>query len=368
MMKRVKRDETEMMQQLMEDGYLVVENVLDAEQCAGLVNEFFGTLSVACPDIRQEDPTTYSREKLPHNQQFLLQHFNIGFWQHAVHTRSKTVSVFERLWGDADLMSSFDATSFSVKTAKPTFANVEDWERSCWAADRYHLDETRDLDQLDYISVQSGVSLWDQEEAGHVFVCVPGAHRYYKDLIKFRTSQMRNDLPGQRAKHDSALKKGPAKKTLEKRHREDEFFASGENLYNGDNWWVLDSDAKEFLRSKNLKPKRVPLKAGSMVFWVSHMPHTSSLYCETASKDARRLQVFIAMVPRSFITNIEEQKKIRQMAYQQGIVSKHSPDYVRLFSKSFRPHSVEDKQRIQQNPPSYADMTEAEKRLHGLDV
>jgi hypothetical protein len=63
----------------------------------------------------------------------------------------------------------------------------------------------------------------------------------------------------------------------------------------------------------------------------------------------------------------EKQQKIRQEAYEKGLVSRHSADFLRPFKPLPRFFSAEQSARYKEcrTPPS-VNMTDEEKRLHGL--
>lgn len=369
MQEQKKQRVNKILQDLERDGYAVVENVITPEDCQQLAGEFEETMKQIIPDLNLNDTSTYKQNKLPPNQHNLLQHYNIGFWKHAVHLRSKVKHVFADVWGTDDLWTSFDATSFSTKnTTGRLIRDLKHWEEVGMEHDAFHLDETRDLSLLPHSSIQSGISLFDQQEDGHVFACIPGGHHHYEDLIGFRTRELDAKMLEERAKADEGRKRPMMASTIAKRRQEDIRMKHGMNRYDNENWWILSSEAKKYLTEHNLKPKRVPLRAGSMVLWVSHLPHTSTHYCMTAADDARRLQVFVSMFPRELVTDVPGQMEIRRKAYETGRVSKHSADFIRLFGKKPRTYSKAQQDKADAIPEiaSFADMTEEEKKLHGL--
>ena len=111
--------------------------------------------------------------------------------------------------------------------------------------------------------------------------------------------------------------------------------------------------------------RRVPLARGSLVLWDSRVVHSSSPYFATCPAGAQRIQIFACMLPVSRVPRDKrpEQMAKRQKAYDQGVVSKHSPDFVRLFGKLPQTYGSDQSHLC---VPASVEMSDDEKRLHGL--
>jgi hypothetical protein len=311
-------------------GYVVIEDVVSRSTCDLAVNEFKDYLETVNPKFKWEDPSTWTKNR-PMHTRGLIQHYNVGFQAHAVRIRMATKQVFEELWGTKNLWTSFDGTSWSFKPKVHGFKSLKDWETKTWKKDAIHIDQTT----AGLSSIQGGVALLDQEEDGHVFLCVPGSHQYHDEIMKG-------------------------------------------NFCQGD-WLIMDQEHKALLKSKGLKMKRVPLKAGSMVLWDSRLCHSSSGYCKTSAVDGMRLQVFVCMKPTPKNGPFKEANmERRKWAYENRVVSHHTVTPERLTKKRCKKIVAEvlplfsKKPRVYGAPnldftiPASVKMTEEEKKLHGL--
>ena len=152
-------------------------------------------------------------------------------------------------------------------------------------------------------------------------MCVPGSHKYHEDIVK----------------------------TVPKKYIHSE-------------WYKFLDDNKEFMKEKDLKMKRIPMKAGSVILWDSRLAHSSTGWCKDAKKN-NRLQVFVCMKPASCLS--PEEIKLRQKAYTAKRASRHLPDHISLFAMNPRYYGPISGY-IEYNIPESCEMSETEKKLHGL--
>ncbi len=304
--------------QLSMNGYAVVPDFVDEENCQLINTYFWDYMETLNPLLKRNDKTTWTTVNLPANTRGLIQHYNIGFQKHAVLTRNLLAPLFEHLYGTNKLVSSFDGTSFSRKPKNHKYKNLEDWSERGWETDAFHVDQTTE----GFKCVQAGLAVIDQDEDSHVFICVPGSHLYHEEIMKL----------------NGGFRKG--------------------------DWLVMNDETKAFLKSKSLELIRVPLEKGSVVFWDSRTCHSSSGYCRTSDSHTTRLQVFVCMSPaekdkKIFKTEYEKRKK----GYDEGRVSRHNPIVVSLFPKNPRLYAPA---KIQFNIPKSIELSENEKKMHGL--
>lgn len=308
----------ELKNQLAVDGYAVIPNYVDEENCELINTYFWDYMETLNPLLKREDKTTWTTLNLPANTRGLIQHYNCGFQKHAVHARKLLAPLFEHLHGTDKLVSSFDGTSFSRKPKNHKYKDLEDWSIRGWETDAFHIDQTTE----GFKCVQAGLAVIEQDEDSHVFICVPGSHLYHEEIMKL----------------NGGFKKG--------------------------DWLVMNDETKAFLKSKNLELKRIALEKGSVVCWDSRTAHSSSGYCKTSNPETTRLQVFVCMAPASNdkqIFNLEFEK--RNKGYEEGRVSRHNPITVSLFPKNPRLYAPA---QMKFNIPKSIELDEEEKKLHGL--
>ena len=310
----VSRDE--LWRELDQHGYVVIKNVVSPNTCADIHTAFWDYMGHMNPMINRHDAATWTTDNWPVNTRGLLQHYNVGLQRHAILSRMACKPVFEKLYGTDQLWTSFDGTSFTKRPKVFRYQSVQDWNNKAWERENVHVDQTTE----GLKSVQGGLAVVDQEEDGHVFLCVPGSHRYHAEIM--------------------ALNGG---------------FKPGD-------WLVMNEACKALLKEKGLQMTRVPMKAGDFVLWDSRTAHASAGYCKTVAATTTRLQVFVCMRPIKPETREVEMKK-RQRAYKDGRVSKHNAECIALFGKKprlYKPAVVEF------NVPASAEMSEDEMRVHGL--
>ena len=306
------------------DGYMVIRGVFSERMCEYIYSLFWDYMEGMNPKLKRKDPSTWTNEELPLTTKGLIQQYNAGFQEYSILTHEWMRPIFERVWNTKKLVCSFDGTSFTRKPFKRAqFKNLADWKARAWEKNPVHIDQTT----VGFSSVQSGVAIQDQDENGHTFLCIPQSHLYHEELLK-----------------------------LQKVEEE--------------NWQIMNEAQLNLLKSKGLEMTRVPMNAGDVVLWRSDVVHASAPYCQDADEKKHRLQVFVSMGPvlESKTERVKE-SVIRQKAYDQGRVSKHSARRIKLFTR--RPRLYSKGHVIQYEkfkiPPS-APMRKKTRLLYGLDV
>ncbi len=307
------------------DGYCVVSHVLTPAQCDAATDAVWTYFEKLSPAIKRDDMKTFNSTNRPLHTRGLVQHYNVGFQEASVLVRQWVKPVFAELYGTQKLWTSVDGVSVSIKPKRCHYKNEADWQKNHWEDDAVHVDQTTVSADGKHSCVQGGVAITDQHADEHVFLCVPGSHKFHKELLAL----------------------GPTKKKL--------------------HWEIMKEEHHQvsFLRSKGLEMKRVPLKRGDMVLWDSRVVHSSSPYFATCPAGAQRIQIFACMLPVSRVPF--EQRAVqmakRQKAYDDGVVSKHSPDLIRFFGKLPQTYGKPQGHFV---VPASVQMTLEEKRLHGL--
>ncbi len=308
------------MDQLAEQGYVVLKSRVTEEQCDALQSGFFDYVEGLSPGFKRDDRKTWTTKNMLFNTKGLIQSYNIGFQRFSIDAHKLLKPVFEEVHGTDKLWCSFDGASFSVKGKRCPFKDLKEWEA---IGDAVHIDQT----DPDIYSIQGGLAVNTQREDEHVFVCVPGSHLHHRELLALGNGKKREPF-----------------------------------------WEIMGKEQLEYLRVNGLKLKRVPLDRGDVVLWDSRTVHSSSKYCDTARPDAWRLQLFVCMAPIPK-TGIEKEIQKRRAAREEGRVSKHSADRIRLFAKKPRLYNEENEARFDKMTSRVkydVEMTDDEERLYGL--
>ncbi len=308
---------------LARDGYCVLRNVLSEDQCVAVETSLWNYMEALSPAIKRDDLATLTPANRPIHTRGLIQHYNVGFQEASVLVRQWAKPVFAELYGTQELWTSVDGLSLSTKPKRCHYKDQADWNKNHWERDPVHVDQTTVTDDGKHSCVQGGFAITSQHADEHVFLCVPGSHVMHAELLAL----------------------GPAKKKL--------------------HWEIMNDSQKELMKHEGLEMKRVPLNRGDAVLWDSRVVHSSSPYLQTAPAGAKRIQVFACMLPVSRVPAAKraDQMAKRQKAYDQGVVSKHSPDLIRLFGKLPQTYGADQSHFT---IPASVTMTPAERQLHGL--
>jgi hypothetical protein len=249
----------------------------------------------------------------------MIEHYNCGLQRYAIETRMATKDVFKELYGTDRLWCSFEGTSFSRPPQRYANPSLAAWHERRW-------DEPLVVTQTGEGSplFQGAVSLTTQQEKDHVFVFVKGSHHHHGSLL-----------------------------------------AKGNEARRRVNLEVLSEQQKAFLRDeKALDVVRVPLKAGSLVLWDCRTAHGTASYCKDGAADdtTARVVVHVSMEVAADGNAVQRQKRAR--CYEEGLVTGHCTGDLQWFSKKANTRGRRMAGFV--TPPSDGDMSEEEKRLHGL--
>lgn len=343
----------DMMKSLDRDGYVILPDVISEGTCDELLSSFWDYMEGMNSDICRTKPTTWTKENLPISTKGLIQHYNVGFQRFTVDAHMLLKPVFESIYGTNRLWTSFDGVSFTQKGKRPQFKDVPDWKTKCWESTAVHIDQTTP----GFMSIQGGLAVTDQKEDEHVFVCVPGSHKFHEDLLKIWEQDADARFKEKNIAYEATIRElGAGEKKPVRPTRESATF----------HWEIMNDNQLAYLQQKGLEMQRIPLKRGSFVLWDSRTVHSSAGYCKSARADALRLQIFVCMRPVPD-NDIEREMRIRRKAYTEGRVSKHSADHIRLFGKQPRMYSVKDKlTHDKMQVPESISMTKEEEELYGL--
>lgn len=324
-MKKIKFsvDREEIMDELQENGYCIVRDVIDEEQVKTLTKEFFDYLGHLNPELTT-DPNSWKRKEgvdpLPLRTKGLIQHYGVGVQPHAVHARMLLKPLFTALWETDKLLTSWDGTSFDPRHQVFRFSSLKDW-KSKQRNEAIHIDQTT----LGFSSIQCGLALSDQTEDDRCFVCIPKSHQYHEDIL-----HLHNEKPSNK------------------------------------NWLIMNDETLDYLENeKELVRTRISLNKGDCILWDSRLVHASAGPCKT-STSPYRLQVFACMapVPKERQAYQKELEK-RQSKFKECRTSKHSAPMIRFFPPTPRTYGNTNVPEFQA-PIACPNMTKEEQYLHGL--
>jgi hypothetical protein len=309
-----KRPKLDVMESLEEHGYVVIENVVDdgeADRLATLFWEYMDALTLG--RLRRDDPSTTTDYSRPMHSKGMITHYNCGLQRYAIESRMACRKVFAALWGTDRLWTSFEGTVFSRRPERYPNKSLLDWKAKQW---KEALVVTQTAPGL--LNVQGMMSLTTQHEHEHVFVCVPGAHKVHEQLVAMEPVTKVNHV-------------------------------------------VLSDAQKAFLAGYEVK--RVVVPKGSMVLWDSRLPHGTASYCKEGA-DPQTCRVAVAVSMRPALEDNPVLVKRREHCFAKGLVTAGFVDNLQWFPE--KPHTHGKRMAEFAVPPSDQEMSDEEKRLHGL--
>lgn len=267
------------MKQLEEEGYTVIPNVLSAEKCA----EHRASLDAYLlkMNINVHDPSL--RQSHYPGIHGIIQHLEVGHSNAAwsVRQEENVTHVFEEIFGDNDLLVSFDGVCVMLPY-------VRDDPSKRWT----HVDQSHK--RLGRRCIQGYVNLAasTDERTGSLAV-VPGSHKKHSAFAQA---------------HPDATK-------------------------NNDDWYKFKDKEVEELGCGPLV--RVHGEIGSLVLWDSRTAHQNIAPPRSVIEAIQRYVVYVCYQPRSLISKRDLAKK--QKAFDDYRMTKHWPSSrVSLFDANWR--------------------------------
>jgi|TARA_B110000967_G_C18812833_1_gene524536 hypothetical protein len=282
-------------EELMKNGFAVVPDIIDAEECRTLQDEFwvfFERLSRG--KLKRSDKSTWKSiyDFFP-NHGMLFQHFSVGHMQAIWDIRQSkgVVKAFKHIWETKDLTVSFDGASFGLM---PEVTN-RGWQRSGWL----HLDQSPHRN--DFECVQGWVTALDVGEGDATLTVLEGSHLLHAAFAK-------------------------------------EFKLDTDKKYKGD-WFKLESKHVDWYRSQGCVQRFVQCPAGSLVLWDSRTVHSGQQPVKGRAKPKNRIVCYVSMMPQKFLSLREREKK--KWAALRGRMTTHwAAKHVKLFGKNPRTYGM----------------------------
>ena len=159
------------------NGYAVIPNVVSATECDRTITDMWRWLQRLNPFIDPEDSQTWkSRDKKPNwplNTHGILQHYEVAHqafaWKIRRHKRVR--HVFEMLWGDNDLLSSFDGVC--IMKQSPTVQRDRQWLHTDQAKNKVGMQCIQGLVNLNAVGPHSAT-----------LTVKAGSHKLHSDVMR----------------------------------------------------------------------------------------------------------------------------------------------------------------------------------------
>lgn len=283
---------------LRQNGYCVVGNVLSCNECEEIKTAAWEWLSSLGSGINKDDPKTWGNKNWATSTHGLIQHYGIGqaafCWK--VRMNHNVRKVFSNIWGTSDLVTSFDGVCIK-RPPELTKCHFESKNDKSWL----HCDQSKSTVKKvpsvnGWQSIQSGVNLEDSTVNDGCFRVMPGSH-----LL-----------------HASSPWEGTTK-----------------------DWYKLSEPEISWYKSQGCVDMKISCPKGGMVLWDSRAIHASTNPVKGRENPGRfRYTVFVCMNPRRHVDN--KVSKRRRDAFESGRTTSHWPARMNLFGKNPRTYGKED--------------------------
>ena len=276
------------MDHLHEHGYVVVPNVLNAEECTAMQDGFWSFWEKRAVT---RDPSTWKNiyNYYP-NHGMLIQHWHFGHCQAIWDIREKVKPIFTQLWGTDNLTTSFDGGSMGVAPE----VTGRGWHHKDWL----HLDQSPTRNGLE--AYQSWVTPLDVREGDGTLTLLKGSHKKHAAFADhFGLRVLPNDS-----------RKVKTQKTQD--------------------WFKL---TQEHIDWYNCEQVDITCPAGSMVLWDSRTVHAGKAPRKGRAAPNLRMVAYVCMQPDRLTPALRKKK---QIAVLEGRMTSHWASKGKLFGKKPR--------------------------------
>ncbi len=285
-------------QQLVEQGWAVVPNVLNQTECEQGIDGIWQWLSTVNPNIKRDEPSSWNNRNWPITMHQIIQHYGVGqqefVWN--IRTNPRVQQVFSYLWDTQNLITSFDGINV---TRPPETGHIQ-----------YHND------QRSWLHLDQGPRTTKRSKAKR--------HRRKKDPS---CACIQGFVSLEDADTDDAvlqLYEGS-------HHLHDAFFERmEESKHPASDWYKLSPEDDQWYRDQGCRHLRISVPAGGMVLWDSRTVHSGSVpMANRQHSDRWRYIVYTCMTPKSFCSLRDLRKRIGHV--ENGRMTTHWPHYPKLF-------------------------------------
>ena len=302
---------------LEQDGYVVID-VLNEKQVDAFWDAAWNAMESAehydgsgSMGIKRDDPKTWtSKSGWPiGGPRGMLQCGGWGQVPVCWMGREACRDAFAEVLGCQDLVTSFDGWCFR----RPTQKN----KKKPW----FHIDQ-KESEGNEFSSFQGMLCLNTVGEDDACFGVIPESHKHYEAVRQI-------------------CDKG---------------------------WTYSDEQLAEIKEKLNLKPKRIPLKAGQLVLWDSRTSHSGMAAKKQPKvnpanlREGWRFMIYVSMLPKRGMD--EASKKRRRATFEEKRTSKHHPYLALPFPRKFR---YSRGQPPESTLISYETMTPGQRALLGWE-
>jgi len=256
------------LKQLELEGYAVLPGIFSTEEADAEYSRAWDFVETVSPGVKRHNERSWMKpdsglDPWPCSQRDMMQLHQAG-WVFSDLRERFAERVFEKMYGTRELHSSKDGFTFQ----RPTSADLK----------RHPNDHFDQGSNCGLQCVQGSVALTDQEEGDGCFLCWPRSHQLHGEIIERRGGKQSDFL-------------------------------------------ILSGDEKKLLRSRDIRPVRVPVRRGDVILWRSDLCHCGAP--PVGACDRFRAVVYVCCLPASLTPEAVYEAKRR--AYLQLETGGHWP-------------------------------------------
>ncbi|XP_062569438.1 uncharacterized protein LOC134231494 [Saccostrea cucullata] len=257
-------DSEKMRQELQENGYAVIPNLLTSEECDRLTSQFRDW-------VAEFDDSYIPLQK----KSSVIQSYRCGHFEPSWEVRLRAKKIFQEVWGTEKLLSSIDGIAISKPPEnKREYRDIhKDW---------LHLDQGIRREGLH--AYQGAVYLEEQTRDDYCFRVLSKSHLYHSEFFK--------TFPNAVTKTECT------------------------------DFYKLNNNEKDFFFKNGCTFECVPVPKGGIVLWDSRTVHDNTPpVSERPNHDRWRFVVFVSMTPAIWAG--EKDIEFKQDVYRRMLLTSH---------------------------------------------
>jgi hypothetical protein len=275
---------------LRQNGYVVIENILPNQQCDLYINLIWDWLEGINSKISRHDHNTWTNKNWPENVKGIFQHYGVGHAQVMWDIRSEpsVIDTFKKIWSTDQLIVSFDGLNV-MRPPKYNSKSITSYKYNMW----WHTDQSFNKEGAHCI--QGLVNLEESGREDGSFMVLKGSHNFHQLLHKTFNSKAKGD------------------------------------------WYMLSKDEITWMKEQvGVEEVKVTAPKGAMVLWDSRTIHCNAPpIVQEIDKPKFRYACYVCMTPRSFISKLQLDRKIK--AFNELRTTNHWPHQIKV--NAIKPHS-----------------------------
>ena len=270
---------------LNENGYCVIPNILDSNTCDNYIERIWDWLESLNSGINRDEPNSWKGTNWPPNTRGIFKHFKVGQEQFVWDLRCEPsiIEVFQKIWKTNNLLVSFD----TINVMRPPELYGGRPSKKRW----FHMDQSSTKKGLH--CVQGLVTLENMTDQDGTLVVLKKSHKYFADFFNTKHTQVEKN-----------------------------------------NWYKLKDSEVNWYLNKDVEEIKVNAPKGSLVLWDSRVVHCNAPPEKNRPIQRFRYVIYVCMTPKSMATSKQLEKK--KKAFLEKRMTSHWPHEIYLCSEKFQ--------------------------------